>query len=102
MKNSKIIIPQSEVELRNIIQSIVELTTTSVLSRLGLLKPYISLKEAYDAYGWGTVERWCSEGLVKKIKDGEGSSPVRINRVEIESVAKASNRTEWYINKYKK
>jgi hypothetical protein len=101
MKSSKIIIPQSEVELQNIIQSVVELTTTSVLSRLGLLKPYISLNEAYKIYGEGTVERWCREGLIHKIKDGEGSSPVRINRVEIESVAKVSNRTAWYISKYK-
>jgi hypothetical protein len=101
-KRRRIIIPETEAEFELTILSIVELTTTKVLSELGLLKAYISLNEAYNKYGEGTVDRWCREGLIKKIKDGEGTSPVRISRVELESAAKASNRCAWYINNYGK
>jgi hypothetical protein len=101
-KRRRIIIPETEAEFQLTIQSVVELTTTAVLSELGLLKSYISLNEAYKKYGEGTVERWHRQGLIRKIKDGEGTSPVRISRVEIESAAKASNRCAWYIDKYEK
>ena len=100
MKGTKLILPESEIEFKKTIQAVVELTTQSVLTQLGLLKPYLSLNEAYKIYGEGTVDRWSREGLVRKIKDGEGNSPVRINRVEIEAVAQTSNRAEWYVNYY--
>ena len=98
MKHPRISIPKSEVELHFLIQQTVELTTTSVLEQLGLLKPYLSLNECYRRYGEGTVNRWLNEGLIRKIKDGEGNSPVRIKRTEIETVSNASNRCEWYMN----
>jgi hypothetical protein len=62
----------------------------------GMLRPYISLKQAYRMYGQGTVERWADEGLIQKIKDGPGSSRVRIDREKIETVAQMSNRCSWY------
>ena len=100
MRNSKLILPESEIEFKKTIQTVAELTTEAVLVKLGLLKPYFSLSEAYNIYGEGTVDRWHREGLIHKIKDGEGNSPVRISRVEIEAVAQTSNRAEWYINYY--
>ena len=96
----KLRLPESELEFQKTIQAVAELTTQAVLSKLGLLKPYLSLKEAYDTYGEGTVDRWIREGLIRKIKDGEGNSPVRINPIEIESVAQTSNRAEWYIEQH--
>ena len=96
----KIRLPESEIEFKDALQAAAELATETTLTKLGLLKPYISLNQAYKMYGTGTVERWHEEGLIKKIKDGEGKSPVRISRVEIEAVAKTSNRAEWYIRQY--
>jgi len=101
MRRAGLILPESEVEFKKTIQTVTELTTYAVLTKLGLLQPYLSLNEAYKMYGEGTVDRWVREGLIHKIKDGDGNSPVRINRVEIESVAQTSNRAEWYIDYYK-
>lgn len=68
------------------------------VAECGMLRPYISLKQAYRMYGQGTVERWADEGLIVKIKDGPGSSRVRIDRQQIELVAGESNRCSWYEN----
>lgn len=62
----------------------------------GLLKPYLSLNQAYKKYGRGTVDRWIDEGLIKSIKDGTGTSKRRIGRAEIEEVAFTSNRASWF------
>jgi hypothetical protein len=97
---TKIKLPETELEFKNALYTISELTAKSVLKELGLLKPYLSLNEAYSKYGEGTVDRWVKERLVRKIKDGEGNSPVRIDRIEIEAVAQTSNRAEWYISQY--
>jgi hypothetical protein len=101
MRSSKLILPESEIEFKKTIEVIVEFTTKAVLTKLDLLKPYLSLSEAYQAYGEGTVDRWLREDLIHKIKDGEGNSPVRISRIEIEAVAQTSNRAKWYIEFYK-
>lgn len=63
---------------------------------LGLLKPYLSLREAQKTYGRSTVDRWINEGLVHVIKDGTNTSKCRIRREEIELVASMSNRASWY------
>lgn len=65
---------------------------------LGLLKPYISLREAYKQFGRATVDRWIAEGLVAVIKDGTSTSKCRIKREDIELVASMSNRASWYAN----
>lgn len=63
---------------------------------MGLIKPYISLNQAYKTYGRNTVDRWASEKLITIIKDGTGTSKCRIKRDEIELIASMSNRTSWY------
>lgn len=59
------------------------------------LKPYISKKLAYQLYGRAIVDRWIKEGLIKEIKDGDNSSTVRIDRIQIEIIAKSSNRSSF-------
>lgn len=66
--------------------------------QLGLLKPYISLRDAYKTYGRATVDRWIDERLVHVIKDGTTTSKCRIKRDEIELVAAMSNRASWFAN----
>ncbi len=78
------------------IQAAYDAGYAKALAKYGELKPYISLKEAYRMYGQGTVERWADEGLITKIKDGTGSSRVRIDRQQIELVAGESNRCSWF------
>ncbi len=78
------------------IQAAYEAGFTRCMSVYGKLRPYMSLKEAYDTYGRSTVTRWIDEGLVNRIKDGTGTSRCRINREQIAAVASASNRESWF------
>ena len=71
---------------------------TSTMSEIKL-KPYISKREAHRLYGRAIVERWIKEGLVKEIKDGDNSSTVRIDRIQIEIIAKSSNRSSFITTK---
>lgn len=66
------------------------------LEEFGKLKPYLSLKQAYDRYGRTTVDRWINEGLVERIKDGNGNCKCRVSREQIELIANASNRHSWF------
>lgn len=85
-------------ETSMVIQDIVKITTHKVLIDTGKLPAFISLNNAYKQYGEGVVDRWIKEGLVKPIKDGDKNCKVRIDRVQIESVAHTSNRASWYEN----
>ena len=82
-------------ELKNIMQDTAELTATAMLVKSGKLSSALSKREAYREYGEGVVNRWIAEGLVKVRKDGNNTAKCRLNRVELESVAKANNRTTY-------
>ena len=64
----------------------------------GLLKPYLTITQAYKRYGRGTVDRWAAEGLIEIIKDGTRNSKCRVLAERIELVASQSNRASWFDN----
>jgi len=66
------------------------------------LKPYISKKQASNLYGRAIVDRWIKEGLVKEIKDGDNSSTIRIDRIQLEIIAKSSNRSSFITTEERK
>lgn len=72
-----------------------ELGATAALSKSGAIKPYLSKSEAYRSYGETLVDRWIKEGLITARKDGGNSAKWRIDRQQIEAVAKASNRPSY-------
>ena len=78
------------------LRAIMEVGYHKCAEELGLIKPYMSQKDAHDRYGRKTVERWAAEGLITIIKDGTRQSKCRIKREEIELVAAMSNRASWY------
>lgn len=80
----------------NNIVSLAETTAKKVLTEAGLLPPFIALNQACKLYGEGNVKRWISEGLIKPIKDGDKNSKIRIDRVQIATIAHTSNRASWY------
>lgn len=82
-------------QLQNLLQAASEIAVEKALMQLGMLKPFLSKTEAYNQYGRGTVDRWIQEGLVKVNKDGNNSSKVRIDRIQLEILSKASNRTTY-------
>lgn len=90
-------LPESEREFIKALEAAAKVASVQTLVSVGVIKPYVSVREAYRMYGEGTVERWCREGVIKKIKDGEGNSKIRISRVQLEAAAETQNRAEWYV-----
>lgn len=88
--------PQSEREFISLLMEAAELGAKKALIDADLLRPYISLAAANRKYGEGTVERWAQERLIEIIQDGPGSN-YRIDRIQIEAVAKTANR-HTYLN----
>lgn len=76
---------------------VAELAVEKYATIHGDIKPFLSLKEAQTKYGTATLNRWIKEGLISKIKDGNASSKVRLDRVRLEAISKASNRSS-YLN----
>jgi hypothetical protein len=74
-------------ELRRLLTDAVELGAKKALQEAGILKPYLKKSEAYRLYGRGIVE-----GLIKIRKDGNQSAAWRLDRIELEIVAKSLNR----------
>ena len=83
--------PQSEREFVSVLMEAADLGAQKALIEADLLRPYISLAAANRKYGEGTVERWSQERLIEIIQDGPGSN-YRIDRIQIEAVAKTANR----------
>lgn len=90
-------LPESEREFVKALEAAAKVATVQALVSVGCLKPYISLRESYRLYGEGTINRWIKEGVIEKIKDGEGNSKIRISRVQLEAAAQTQNRAEWYV-----
>ena len=89
------LLPQTEIEYRNALIDAAELGAKKALEQVGLIKPYMKLREAQRAFGESIVKRWILEGLITPIKDGERNASVRISRTQIETVAKTCNRANY-------
>ncbi|MDX9848748.1 MAG: hypothetical protein RBT74_17350 [Tenuifilaceae bacterium] len=87
--------PQTELEYRNALIDAAEAGATKALMDVGLLKPYLKLRESYRLYGEAIVNRWIKEGLVRVIKDGTRNASVRIDRLELLTVARTANRATY-------
>ncbi len=88
-------LPQTEIEFRNALIDAAELGAIKALVQIGTLKPYLKLNEAKRTYGPAIVERWINEGLITPIKDGDNNASVRIERIQIETIAKTCNRATY-------
>lgn len=86
-------------ELKNLIHEIATVTATAMRVELGGLSVSISQRQAFQSYGEGKVKRWIAQGSIKIRKDGNNTANCRINRIEIESMAKAEGITDTYIPK---
>ena len=86
-------LPETETEYRNALVDAAELGAIKALEEADLLRPYLKLRQAQRKYGIAIVNRWIREGLIRPVKDGNRTASVRIDRIQIEAVAKASNRS---------
>lgn len=89
------LLPQTEIEYRNALIDAAEVGASKILMECGVLKPFLKLREAYRLHGEGTVKRWISEGLINPVKDGPHNSTVRIDRIELLTVARTCNRATY-------
>lgn len=87
--------PETEIEYRNALIDAAEVGATKALTEAGILKPFLKLREAQRLYGEAVVNRWIKEDLIKLIKDGNRNSSVRIDRIELLTVAKTCNRSTY-------
>jgi hypothetical protein len=94
--------PQTEIEFRNALIDAAEIGAKKALEEMGLIKPYLKLREAHRLYGESIVRRWIQEGLIRPIKDGTRNASVRINRIQIEAIAKTSNRANYLTTEERK
>ena len=68
-----------------------ELGAIAVMVKLGHLRPYLKKSEAFRQFGRKQVEQWIELGLLTPRKDGDYSAAWRIDRLEIESLARAKD-----------
>lgn len=68
---------------------------TKALTEAGILKPFLKLCEAKKLFGAAVVNRWIQEDLVHPIKDGNRNAAVRLDRMELLTVAKTCNRATY-------
>ncbi len=79
-------------ELMNLLRDTAELAVKQYRIEKGEESSFISQREAYRLFGTGVVKRWVQEGLIKRKKDGSATSTVRYDRMELELLARSSNR----------
>ena len=78
-------------QMINLMIDVAKLSSMQTLIEMNLVNSDISLREANRMYGSAIVGRWYQEGLINFFIEGN-TSGIRIDRIEIEATAKASNR----------
>ena len=74
----------SVLQLKEIINTASRNAADQALAQAGLLKEEITQAEAFRIHGRARVESWCNQGLVKRIKTGEGKNcKVTYSRAEL-------------------
>lgn len=69
--------------------------TDKALMDSGQLPDTLTKAQAFRLYGRTNVERWIHEGLINPVKQRNNSSKKFIDRLKLEMVARASNRTTY-------
>ena len=88
-------LPESREEYIKALTDAAELGAQKALEKAGISKPFLKLREAQRLYGTAIVNRWIREGLINPVKDGDATSTVRIDRIQIEAVWKSANRSTY-------
>lgn len=77
--------------LRILLSEAAELGAIKALAKAGVIRPFINKSEAFKLYGRTNIEKWLKAGLITPRKDGAKSCQWRLERSELETVAKANN-----------
>jgi hypothetical protein len=82
-------------ELIKLLADAAELGATRALEKAGHIGGTVTRAHAWRLYGRKQVDRWIDEGFITLVKDGPGTRQMRIDRNQLEAVAKASNRFKY-------
>lgn len=69
--------------LQFLMQASAEVASTMALIEMGKIKPFLKKSEASRQYGRKNVETWIRKNLLTIRKDGNHSSSLRIDRIEL-------------------
>lgn len=58
--------PIDRLQLKQL-EAVMDVVVSRFAVECGLLKPYLTITQAYKRYGRGTVDRWAAEGLIEII-----------------------------------
>ena len=83
-------------ELIKMMADTIELGANRALIEAGLLRSHLSGTQANKKYGESNVRRWIAGGLITPLKDGNKNSAVRLDRIQLDIVAKSSNRINYF------
>lgn len=81
-------------ELGFLFKGAVSAGADKALAESGALPETLTKAQAYHRFGRNNVERWLKEGLIHTTKYGP-SAKRTIDRLKLEAVARASNRTTY-------
>lgn len=75
-----------EYQLADILKEAADLGAKNVLVSMGLLKPHVSLNDAYKLYARRSVDKLIKEGRLNTVKHGNRNSKVLIDRLELQAL----------------
>ena len=81
----------SKYYLSTLLEQAAEMGAKHALTQCGYLKPFLKKSEAYRQFGRKNVEHWIEGGLLTPRKDGDHSAAWRLERLELEAIAKAED-----------
>jgi len=83
------------IDLSGLLKEAITAGANKALVESGQLPDTLTKAQAYRLYGRVNVDRWCMENLIHPVvKAGSGKKKF-IDRLKLEAVARASNRTTY-------
>lgn len=82
-------------ELSFIMLDAVSKGADEALQATHVLPDTLTKAQAYGIYGRSNVDRWILEGLIHPVKKQNSGSKKFIDRLKLEAVARASNRSSY-------
>jgi hypothetical protein len=82
-------------ELKGLLADAVEIGYKKALVETGQIKTFLSQRQAFRLYGETTVKRWIAAHLIEPDQDGSNTSKKRYDRMQLEILAKSSNRDSY-------
>lgn len=76
---------------------VAEIAAINALIHVGKVRPYLNKSQAERKYGRKEVEEWIENGWISVRKDGDHSSPLRLDRLELESIARANDFIRFHL-----